>query len=169
MSAGPPLTSPPNLDLRPLQPGDAAALKRIRREPEVHRWWGPLEDDFPWDEPEAVRWTILLQGAVIGMIQATEDHEPRYRHAGIDLFLEPAVHGRGLGREAVRRVARELIEHRGHHRITIDPALANTAAIRAYERAGFKRVGVMRAYERDVNGDGWHDGLLMELLATDLR
>jgi hypothetical protein len=26
-------------------------------------------------------------------------------------------------------------------------------------------VGVIRRYERDVEGEGWHDGLLMELLA----
>ena len=71
---------------------------------------------------------------------------------------------RGLGTEAVRRVARRLIEERGHHRITIDPATANAAAIRAYEKAGFRAVGVMRRYERDIEGDDWHDGLLMELL-----
>jgi hypothetical protein len=26
-------------------------------------------------------------------------------------------------------------------------------------------VGVMRAYERDVDSDEWHDGLLMEFIA----
>jgi hypothetical protein len=25
----------------------------------------------------------------------------------------------------------------------------------------------MRSYERDVGGDGWHDGLLMELIARE--
>jgi aminoglycoside 6'-N-acetyltransferase len=98
------------------------------------------------------------------MIQFWEEHEPKYRHAGIDLFLDPALHGRGLGTEAVRQVVRLLIEERGHHRITIDPAADNAAAIRAYEKAGFKPVGVMRRYERDVGGTGWHDGLLMELV-----
>ena len=67
----------------------------------------------------------------------------------------------------MRRVVRHLIDDRGHHRITIDPAAANTAAIRAYEKAGFRPVGVMRRYERDADGGGWHDGLLMELLAED--
>jgi aminoglycoside 6'-N-acetyltransferase len=61
-----------------------------------------------------------------------------------------------------------LIDERGHHRNTIDPAADNAAAIRAYEKAGFKPVGVMRRYERDTGGDGWHDGLLMELLADEL-
>jgi aminoglycoside 6'-N-acetyltransferase len=62
---------------------------------------------------------------------------------------------------------RLLIDERGHHRITIDPAVANAPAIRAYEKAGFRRVGVMRRYERDTGGEGWHDGLLMELLAGE--
>jgi aminoglycoside 6'-N-acetyltransferase len=161
------MTSASNLGLRPLRAGDGAALERIRSEPEVYRWWGAVEQEFPWDEREATRWTIVLGETVVGMIQATEEHEPRYRHAAIDVFLDPAVHGQGIGTEVVRRVARQLFEERGHHRVTIDPALANTAAIRAYEKAGFQRVGVMRAYERDVDGERWHDALLMELLATD--
>jgi aminoglycoside 6'-N-acetyltransferase len=60
-----------------------------------------------------------------------------------------------------------LIDERGHHRVTIDPATANTAAIRAYQKAGFRPVGVMRGYERDTDGRGWHDGLLMDILAGD--
>ena len=43
-------------------------------------------------------------------------------------------------------------------------ATENVAAVRAYERAGFKTVGTMRQSERDANGGGWHDSLLMELL-----
>lgn len=67
--------------------------------------------------------------------------------ASVDLFLDPALRGRGLGTEALRRVVRMLIEERGHHRITIDPATENLAAIRSYEKAGFRPVGVMRRYE----------------------
>jgi aminoglycoside 6'-N-acetyltransferase len=61
-------------------------------------------------------------------------------------------------------VVRHLIDELGHHRITIDPAADNAVAIRVYEKAGFRRVGVMRRYERDTGGPGWHDGLLMELV-----
>jgi RimJ/RimL family protein N-acetyltransferase len=105
---------------------------------------------------------LELEGRDGAVLRAVE-----YRHAGIDLFLDPAFHGQGLGTDAVRRVVRHLIEDRGHHRITIDPAVENTAAICAYEKAGFRPVGVMRRYERDVGGTGWHDGLLMELLADE--
>lgn len=155
--------------LRPLEAADEVELRRIHETPEVVRWWGPPADGFPWtDEPESTRMTIDVQGAVAGLIQFYEEAEPRYRHASIDLFLDPALHGRGLGEEAVRLLATMLIEERGHHRITIDPAADNAAAIRAYEKVGFKPVGLMRRYERDVDGAAWHDGLLMELLADDL-
>jgi RimJ/RimL family protein N-acetyltransferase len=155
------------LTLRPLAEGDEGELLRIHATPEVVRWWDVPEQGFPWDEPESTRLTIEVGGAVAGLIQYSEENEPKYRHAEIDLLLDPALHGRGYGSEAVRRVVRLLIEERGHHRITIDPACANGAAIRAYEKVGFKPVGVMRRSERDVGGGGWHDSLLMELLAGE--
>jgi aminoglycoside 6'-N-acetyltransferase len=151
--------------LRPLAQGDEAELRRIIETPEVRRWWDIAPDDFPWDEPESTRLTIWVEGAIAGLIQFGEETEPKYRHASIDLFLDPPLHGRGLGTEVLHRVVTHLIADRGHHRITIDPAVDNKAAIRSYEKAGFRAVGVMRAYERDVEGGGWHDGLLMELLA----
>jgi aminoglycoside 6'-N-acetyltransferase len=137
----------------------------------VRQWWGEPDVAFPWedDDPDTTRLVIEVDGAVAGLVQYWEETDPKYRHAAIDVFLDPALHGRGLGTEALRRVVRHLIDERGHHRLTIDPAAANAAAIRAYEKVGFRRVGVMRAYERDVGGEGWHDGLLMELLAGDER
>jgi aminoglycoside 6'-N-acetyltransferase len=156
--------------LRPLVPGDEAELLRIHSTPEVMRWWDVPDPGFPWtDEPEATRMTIEVDGAVAGMIQFHEELTPKYRHAGIDLFLDPALHGRGVGTEAIRQLVRHLIDERGHHRIVIDPAAANAAAIRSYEKVGFKPVGIMRRYERDAGGEGWHDGLLMELLAGEER
>jgi aminoglycoside 6'-N-acetyltransferase len=153
------------MSLRPLAKGDEKELRRIHTAPEVARWWGEPEEGFPWtDEPESTRMVIEVDGAVAGLIQFCEETEPRYRHAGIDLFLDPALHGRGFGEEAVRRVTVQLVEERGHHRITIDPAVDNAAAIRAYEKAGFRPVGVMRRYERDAEGENWHDGLLMEFV-----
>jgi aminoglycoside 6'-N-acetyltransferase len=157
------------MELRPLSAGDAGELRRILATPDVARWWDPPDDDFPLgDDPESTRFTIVVDGAVAGMIQYGEEDDPKYRSASVDLFVDPAVRGRGVGPDAIRRVVAMLFD-RGHHRITIDPAVENRAAVRAYEKVGFRRVGVMRAYERDAGGDGFHDGLLMELLAGELR
>jgi aminoglycoside 6'-N-acetyltransferase len=159
----------PGIVLRPIAEDDEPELRRIHATPEVSRWWGAPDEGFPHEEPEATRLAIEVEARVVGLIQFSEELDPKYRHASIDLFLDPAVHGRGIGSEALRRVVRHLIDDRSHHRLTIDPAAANTAAIRAYEKVGFRSVGVMRQYEQDADGGGWHDGLLMELLAEEVR
>jgi aminoglycoside 6'-N-acetyltransferase len=73
-----------------------------------------------------------------------------------------------VGTDAVRTLARHLVRDLGHHRLVIDPATDNEPAIRCYAKVGFKPVGVMRQYERGPDGE-WHDGLLMDLLADELR
>ncbi len=157
----------PGLVLRSLAEGDETELLRIHTTPQVMRWWDVPEESFPWDEPESTRLTILVDGRVAGLIQYWEETEPKYRHAGIDMFLDPDLHGRGIGTAVLRRTARHLIDDLGHHRVTIDPAADNIAAVRAYEKAGFRTVGVTRRSERDTGGEGWHDGLLMELVTED--
>jgi aminoglycoside 6'-N-acetyltransferase len=154
--------------LRSAAPEDAARLRPIRDEPAGTSRWGRLEpgelEAFVADERSFV---VELDGEVIGAIQFEEEEDPMYRHAGIDVYLASARHHEGLGSEAVAVLARYLIRERGHHRLTIDPAADNRAAIRAYEKVGFRPVGVMRAYERAPDGT-WHDGLLMDLLAGEL-
>ena len=151
--------------LRPTTAADAEDLRSLRDTPEVAAWWGLSEEDFPMaDEPEVERWTIVVDGRAAGMIQAGEEPDPDYRHASVDVFLDPRLHSRGLGTDAVTTLCRHLVEERGHHRITIDPVVENTAAIRCYEKAGFRRVGVMRSAWRDPATREWRDVLLMELV-----
>jgi aminoglycoside 6'-N-acetyltransferase len=158
--------------LRLVQPTDRAELRRILAEPAVARWWGPPDSD-DWPDggiaDDEARYAVLADGAVVGLIQYGEEPDLMYRHASVDIMLDPAVHGRGLGRDAIRTLVRHLIDDRGHHRVVIDPAAANERAIAVYASVGFRPVGVMRRYERDADGRGWHDGLLMELLAGELR
>ena len=167
-----PILEGDRLRLRPLLRSDRAVLRAILAQPEVARWWDEADPDLAvdeWLEDEgSVGFAIELGDRVIGSIQYVEEHTPSYRHAGIDLFLDRDHHGQGLGPEAIRTLARYLIGARGHHRLTIDPAAANERAVKAYERVGFRRVGVMRNYERGPDGT-WHDGLLMDLLAGELR
>jgi len=156
--------------LEPVGAGHVAALRRILATPEVRARWGDeaASDDWPDDDSSAMRFAIVVEGVVRGMVQYGEEDEPMYRHASIDIFVDPAVHRQGIGRDAVAALARHLVDDRGHHRIVIDPAADNEAAVRCYAAVGFRPVGVMREYERDPVTGQWHDGLLMDLLASEL-
>jgi aminoglycoside 6'-N-acetyltransferase len=158
--------------LRAATRADVGPLAEIRREPEVHRWWGGGDDpvgavESDLDDHDANGLVIEHDGDVVGWIQWHEEDDPDYRHASMDVYVSSAWHGRGVGTDAVRTLAAHLIDDRGHHRLTIDPAADNAAAIRAYEKVGFRTVGVMRQYERGPDGV-WHDNLLMDLLADEL-
>jgi aminoglycoside 6'-N-acetyltransferase len=157
--------------LRPLRVEDVERVAEIQTQPGVARWWGPPDlDDLRRKadgRDEAVGLAIEHDGALVGFIQFEEVNEPEYRQAAIDLFLAEDAQGRGLGPDALRTLARHLVDDRGHHRLSIDPAAENAAAIRAYEKVGFRRVGVMREYWRQPDGE-WRDGLLMDLLAREL-
>jgi aminoglycoside 6'-N-acetyltransferase len=118
--------------------------------------------------PDRLTFVIELDCVVVGSIQVAEETSPDYRHASLDLFVDTAHQGQGLGPEAIRLVAGYLFDECGHHRLTIDPAASNQRAIRAYEAVEFRPVGIMRRYERGRDGS-WHDGLLMDLLAGELR
>jgi aminoglycoside 6'-N-acetyltransferase len=170
MADVPPL-SEGSLRLRP-QP-DLASIAAVLSDPTVARWWGVYDAErvaaeYGDADPGTVVYAIEHDGTVAGIIQFAEELDADYRAASIDIALTAPYQGRGLGVRAIQLLASYLFEARGHHRITIDPALTNTNAIRAYEKVGFRRVGVMREYERGSDGT-WHDNLLMDLLASEFR
>ena len=158
--------------LRQLRSDDAPRLAELAAHPDVARWWPDLAEEELVEKaegkPDEGFFAVLYDGELAGLVQYWEESDPEYRHAGIDLFLGAPFQDRGLGTDTVRTIARHLVHDRGHHRLTIDPVAHNARAIRAYEKAGFRPVGVMREYQRDPDGS-WHDGLLMDLLARELE
>ena len=162
----------PHVVLRPGDAHDAEVLQTILAEPAVAAWWHDPMDveqialELAGDDDNVV-FIVDVEGEVAGAIQYYEELDPWYRHASIDIYLATAHQGHGIGTEAVTLLATYLVDERGHHRITIDPAADNSQAIRSYEKVGFRAVGVMRSYERRADGS-WHDGLLMDLLADEL-
>lgn len=158
--------------LRPIEPADAEELATILAEPSVARWWGAFDlervrRDLVDGDQEEEGFTIEAGARTVGYIQAVEEPEPEFRHAGIDLFIRTDAQGLGLGPDAIRTLAAHLIDVRGHHRLTIDPAADNERAIAAYARVGFRPVGIMRRYQRLPQGR-WVDAMLMDLLAEEL-
>src|SRR6516165_8340355 len=92
--------------LRPAATDDVPALAAIRSAPEVRAWWGGGDDmeaavreDLA--DPGSTPFVIELDGRVVGWIQWSAEEEPDYRHASIDIYVDPAVYGRGVGTDAV--------------------------------------------------------------------
>src|SRR5437588_4523736 len=138
-----PTLAGPRVTVRPGDTEDVRALQIILAEPSVVRWWREPE---PADEIEgkllgssyAMLLVIEVAGEVAGGIEYHEELDPEYHHAGIDIFLGARWQGRSLGSQAIRLLARFLFAQRGHHRLVIDPAVANTRASAAYAKAGFQ-------------------------------
>lgn len=166
MTAEPVVLRGERVILRPLREADVPRIVELASHPSVAHWWPNVTAEEVHEEL-ALSFAVTVAGEVVGLAQYYEEEDPDYRHAGIDLFLGAPWQGRGLGTDVVRTLARYLVRDRGHHRLVIDPAAENTTAIRCYERVGFKRVGVMRRYERGADGQ-WRDGLLLDLLAEEL-
>lgn len=148
--------------------GDREVLVAIRSTPQVRRRWrgkdlsAEFDDDLA--DPDTTRLTIEdASGVIVGLVQFSEEDDPDYRHASIDIYIDPAAHRLGYGADALRTLISYLVDGLGHHRLTIDPAADNTAAVACYASVGFEPVGVMRRYERQADGT-WADGLLMELV-----
>jgi len=149
--------------LRAIEEDDVAALRGIHSTPEVSKWWSLPSDEFPFEDDDRDNpLTIERDGQVVGLIQFMEETEPDYRHASVDIFVDPAHHREGIARDAIATLLRHLTGERGHHRITIDPAVDNEAAVSCYESVGFEPVGVMRESWRDGEGV-WRDCLFMEM------
>jgi aminoglycoside 6'-N-acetyltransferase len=158
--------------LRPLAASHRERMLEMFAQPSIAaRWLGTIGLEATvaglYEHDDHVAFAILIGDSVVGYVQYGEETDPDYRHANIDVSIDERWQGQGIGSEAVETLARHLIRELGHHRVTIDPAADNGPAIRAYEKAGFRPVGVMRQYERGPDGT-WHDGLLMDLLADDL-
>jgi aminoglycoside 6'-N-acetyltransferase len=166
-----PVLTSERLTLRPLCDEDVEALLPAVYEPGIAEWWGDTSDpDYQREgfRNEGSAFAIYVADEVAGWLAFHEETEPDYRQVALDIMLRPGFQDQGLGPEALRTATRWFIDVRGHHRFTIDPTLENKRAIAAYERVGFKPVGILRQQERAPDGH-WRDGLLMDLLAEELE
>lgn len=158
----------PRVVLTPVGTEHVDRLRELHRSPGVVDWWQEPNDAWPLEgDEDTTSYAVLLDGRVVGFAQWSAEGDEEFRRAGLDLFVDSALHGRGLGTEVVRLLCAQLVDEHGYHRLVIDPDAANAAAIACYAKVGFRPVGVMRQYSRDRFGE-WRDGLLMDLLAVEL-
>jgi len=82
-------------------------------------------------------------------------------------IFDPGERGRGVGTFAVRKMCEVAFTELRAHRVELGVYPDNVAAIRVYEKCGFRREAILRKY---IHHDGkWRDLLWMSLLRKDKR
>lgn len=155
-----------DLMLRPSRPDDAPLIFDLLQHPDVAAWWG-IDHTLESVREQLERAFVIEVGDdVVGLLECHEETDPMYPSVAFDIALAASVHGRRIGRRALGLAVEHFIAQ-GHHRFTIDPAVTNQMAIRCYQAAGFRPVGILRSCERAPDGT-WRDALLMDLLSWEL-
>jgi RimJ/RimL family protein N-acetyltransferase len=154
---------PTRIGFRRLQTSDLPVMHRWLNTPHVSRWYGEGPSQREVEEEYAPRiagsepvepYLILYDDSPIGYIQGYHiSHDEEYARlvdvedsAGVDLFIgEVEYLHRGLGSHILRRFLGDMIfQNESLKTCVIGPEPKNTAAVRAYEKAGFRYFKTIR-------------------------
>ena len=152
------------LVLRPWRPADAPAVFAICQDPEIARWvtipqpFGP-DDADAFIEHALTMWRdgtgapfAIVDAASERVLGAVTRFGPEGHQATFGLWLAPEARGRGIGTRALRLLADWTFATTAVIRIDSFIMVGNEPSERMVERAGFRREGVLRAW--DVHHDG---------------
>jgi RimJ/RimL family protein N-acetyltransferase len=132
---------------RDLVDGLGAPARYITEEVD-HAWFA----DYLTRRGVDVRCAIRLDGEAeaVGLVSLT-GIDAVHRRAEFHLLVgRRDLHGRGLGTDATHQMLRHAFLDLNLHRVFLSVLASNAAAIRVYEKAGFRHEGVAReaAYKR---------------------
>ena len=143
--------------IRPVVPGDAAALSALYRA--QRDFLAPFEpvraESFFTEVTQRVRlteiaerrrmgagysWLILDEGIVAGMISLSNVIRGPFQSANIGYFVARQHNGRGLATSAVEQVVDEAFSTVGLHRVEAGTLLDNVGSQRVLTKAGLRAV-----------------------------
>jgi aminoglycoside 6'-N-acetyltransferase len=148
------------VEFRRLAAADLPLLHEWLQREHVRRWWKDRETyeevvehylpSVEGRDPTDL-YLIVVDERPIGFIQTYKVADyPEYRDlvqvedgvAGVDLFVaDPDLVGRGLGTDVLRHFVDDLVfANESVHACIADPDVDNVASLRAFEKAGFRRV-----------------------------
>jgi RimJ/RimL family protein N-acetyltransferase len=148
-----------DLLLRPWEEADAEVLCMACQDPDIRRWVS-IPEPFSLADAQAqiADWQQLWtdgSGAPFAVVDATSGHllgavvriGPDGHQATLGCWVVPEARGRGIGTRVLRGVADWTFETTDVVRIDAYIMLGNEASERMTRRAGFRREGVLRAWE----------------------
>jgi RimJ/RimL family protein N-acetyltransferase len=171
----------PVISLRALTASDCERLVGWIDSPDaLVQWSGPANFTWPLDLDQLLRDLHASAGSGSGSLLAASDADGRFvghaklnvqRHHRLGLIgrvvLAPEARGRGLGGAMMRALVVRGFDELGLHRLQLGVYTFNTAAIAAYQAAGFAIEGRQRDSARGSNG--YWDAFVMGMLESDPR
>jgi RimJ/RimL family protein N-acetyltransferase len=168
----------PRLELREMEPPDLLRLIEWIPSPDALLQWAGPGFSFPLtlDQLEAHLANAGERRRILKAVRPPEEMVghvelailPEHRVASVGrVLIAPGLRGQGLGTALMREVVRLGFDGLGLHRLELSVFDFNTAAIRCYERVGFRREGVAREARRASTG--YWSVVRMGMLESDPR
>jgi RimJ/RimL family protein N-acetyltransferase len=153
-----------DLVLRPWRAAAAQEVLAVCQDPEIARWVAIPQPFLAADADAFIQNSLTMwrdgTGAPFAIVDGTTDRllgavtrfGPEGHQATFGLWLAHKARGRGVGTRALRLVADWTFATTAVIRLDAFIMVGNEASNRMVERAGFRREGVLRAW--DLHHDG---------------
>jgi putative acetyltransferase len=157
---------PPDILIRAMEPSDLPDVTEAWNQPNAYA--GTLQLPYTSLEsrerrhaagpPDATRLVAIVDGKAVGMIFLVREANPRRSHAAsLGMAVHDAYAGRGVGTALMAAIVDLADNWLQVRRLELSVYADNARAIALYERFGFEREGVGRAY-------AWRDGAYVDSL-----
>lgn len=161
------MPSPAEIRVRAAEPSDVPQIAEIFNQPRAV--WGTLQTPYTSVAAREQRFATLgdsdamliaeAEGRVVGTIGLhREKHHRRAHAAHLGMAVHDAYAGRGVGTALMAAVVDLADRWWNIRRLELNVYADNARAIALYERFGFEREGLMRAY-------AWRDGEYVDSIA----
>lgn len=129
--------------------------KRLKNE----EWKKRLESEF-----SDTLFAVDEKNILIGMITALYNPKETQNHVStiVSFYVKEEHRGIGIGKKLLKDLVAKIKEKKHIKKIKIQAAKINIGAIKLYEKAGFKHVGILKKEIR-IKGK-YYDDILMEKL-----
>lgn len=164
--------------LRPLEPEDAPTAIRWFNDQDVARtirMWHPLTqgvearyiEELARSEHDVLLGICTREDQLIGVV-GLHGFELKNRCGQFGIVIgEKEQWAKGYGTEATRLMVGVGFGTINLHRIWLEVFVENERGVRAYEKVGFKREGLLR--QAEYREGRWHDCLFMAILREEWK